>query len=146
MPKINFNVPFINELGETVMQTKIDAKKVKVNSDGRQVPQIVTNDDGTVVQEPVQVKDMLLKILTMPFEGDEKVPFGDRAKRGKLARKVMTSSSANYTLPQLTVIQELAGKAGSTTLIAQLDDLINGSDEASETADPEKAATTEKAA
>jgi hypothetical protein len=132
MPKINFNTPFINENGDQVMQAKVDVKKAKLSPQGVQIPHIVTNEDGTVVQDAVLVKDMLVKILTLNFENDDKISFGDRAKRGKLARKIMTSSTANYTVPQLTIIQELSAKAGSTTLLAQLDDLINGSGDGEE--------------
>lgn len=129
MPKINFNVPFINELGEPVQQTKTDPKKTKVDAaSGRQIPHIVTNDDGTVMMETVMVKDQLVKILTMPFEGDEKLPFGDRVKRGKLARKVMTSSTANYRTEELTTIKELSARIGSVTLLTQLDALIEGNE------------------
>lgn len=144
MAKINFNTPFLNENGEPILKAKLDGKKVKQAPDGRMIPIALTNEDGTVAQEPIHIKDMLHSILMAPFEGDDKVPFGERAKRGKLARKIVTSSTANYRTEELTTIQELTAKIGSTALVSQLDDLINGVEE--KTANPTETDGKEKAA
>lgn len=142
MPKVNFNVPFVNELGQPVTQIKVDNKKLKFNSNGQPVPEFVIDEEGNAVQDTIMIKDMIVKILLQGFEGDDKLSFSERAKRGKLARKVQTSSSANYAAAQLTSIEELAAKSASTILIAQLDDLINGSDDID--AVEEKTASEEK--
>jgi hypothetical protein len=129
MPKINFNVPLLSETGETVQQVKTNPKKQKLNAQGGLQPEVVVDAEGFVVLEDVTVKDILLKVLGAPYQGDEAVPFGERAKRGKLARKIATSNTANYRTEELTTIQDLSAKVGSTPLLAQLDDLINGVEE-----------------
>lgn len=143
MPKINFNVPFVNETGEVVQQVKFDNKKLKVNQQGQASATMVLDTEGNAVQEPVLIKDMLVRILSTNFEGDEKLPFGDRVRRGKLARKIATSSSASYRNEDLATIQELSAKIGSTALLAQLSDLIDGPDDV---VDPPEAESSEKAA
>lgn len=140
MPKINFNIPLLTETGEEVTRPVTLKKKLKPGAKGQIEQQYETDADGHIVLEPVRIKDLVVQILAAPYEGDEKVSFSDRAKRGKLARKVATSSTANYRTEELNAIQELAAKAGSTTLLAQIDDLINGPDEAKEEAEDKKPA------
>ncbi len=130
MPKINFNVPFIGEDGEPVTKIKIEKKKIKVGPKGETVPTVITDSDGNAKMEPVQVKDLLVQILNGSYQGDEALPFGDRVKRGKLAKKVAGNSTANYTVEELGVITEFSAKAGATPLLVQLDELINGDEKA----------------
>ena len=130
MPIINFNTPFVNEKGETVMRVKVDEKKTKLDENGNGFPKIVTDEEGHAVQEVCTVADMLTKILHKPYAGDEAMSFKDRAFRGKLARKVATSDEKHYSDKELMIIEELSSKAGATMLLAQLDDLIHGGNEA----------------
>lgn len=139
MAKINFNVPLLNEKGEEVQRVKMDQKKLKKNEQGQLVAQTVFDKDGTAVLETVYMRDMLVQILSTPFEGDEKVPFGDRVKRGKLCRKVATSSTANYNPKEISTIEDLSAKIGSTALLTQLDVLINGDADESDVAEGEAA-------
>lgn len=128
MPKINFNVPFTNETGETIRRPAFDKTKTKAGANGTLQQQVIMDAENNVVMEDVQVRDMLIQILSNAYQGDEALPFADRVKRGKLARKVATSNEANYRTEELTIIQDLSAKSGSTTFLAQLDDLINGED------------------
>lgn len=138
MPKINFNVPFVDETGVVVTQPKINPKKTRISPDGRQIPHVEMDAENNAILETVIIKDQLVKILNMPYEGDDKLPFGDRVKRGKLARKISTSSTANYTVNELNMIQELSAKTSSTVFLTQLDEIINGVSEDSDA--PQEAA------
>jgi len=124
MPKINFNVPFLNEKGEPIKQLKVDPDKIKIAANGQAMPAVESDADGNAILEIIYVKDLLAKVLNMTFEGDAKTSFSDRAKRGKLARKIQTNSSVNYTDAEIEIIQDLCAKSGSTILLAQLDDLF----------------------
>lgn len=126
MPKINFNVPFLNESGLFVMRVKVDEKQTKVDAHGNGFPKIVTDEEGHAIQEPTTIREMLIKILHKQYAGDEQLPFKDRAMRGKLARKVANKDETHYSDKELEIIEELSSKAGSTMLLAQLDDLIHG--------------------
>lgn len=94
--------------------------------------------------ENVMVNDMLVQVLDSAFEGDNNLPFPDRAKRGKLSRKVADTTKGslkNYSIEELAVIKELTAKIGASTLIAQLDDIIEG-----EQAEEEKPQKSEEVA
>lgn len=130
MPKLNFNVPFLTETGEPVTQIRSDKKKLKIDErTGQGTPEVCRDEQGNAIQDDVLIKDMLARILNAGFEGDDKVSFSDKAKRGKLARKIVSSSTANYRTEELNIIQELSAKAASTALITQIDEIINGKDE-----------------
>ena len=127
MPNINFNVPFLNEKGEPIMRIKTDATKIRIQPDGQARPAVCLQDDGlTAVQEVTMVKEPLAHILNMPFPGDDKVPFADKAKRGKLARKIQAEGEIHYTDAEVAIIRDLTEKSGTTVLLAQLDDLLIG--------------------
>jgi hypothetical protein len=102
--------------------------KAKTGPTGQIVPTVVMDDEGSAVLDAVVVKDLVAQILNTSYQGDDQLSFADRALRGKLARKVSTSSSANYRTEELALIQELSAKAGSVILITQIDDIINGPD------------------
>ncbi len=143
--KINFNTPLINENGLPVMRMKTHKDKYKINQNGQPTPELVLDAEGQPVQEEVMVREVLVQVLNHAHDGDSLIDFSKRAKRGKLARKISTSSTANYRTEDLQTIQELSAKVGSTALLAQLDDLINGVDE-SEAPESAEAKSGEQAA
>jgi hypothetical protein len=126
MPKINFDVQLVTETGESVTRPKIDNRKIKVQANGNAQAEILKDLDGNVVLENVMVKDLLTQILSAAYPGDDQIPFQDRVKRGKLARKIATSKEANYRTEELAIIEDLSSKVASTALITQLDGLMNG--------------------
>lgn len=126
MPKINFNVPFINELGEPITQIKTDPKKLKIQPNGQALPEVQLDENGNAQQEPIMVKDLVARILNMNHVGDESVAFDDKVKRGKLARKIQAVGTQNYPAEEIAIIRDLSARAGTTVLIAQLDDLLAG--------------------
>jgi len=127
MPKINFNVPFFNELNEPVTQIKTDNKKAKFNpKDGSPIPHIVTDENGDVVLENIIVRDLLVKILNQSYSGDDLLQFDERVKRAKLAKKIQDNNSVNYSVAELEMIQSFSAKSASTILLGQIDELING--------------------
>lgn len=131
--KIDFNVPFITETGDIVRRPAIDKTKSKMDQNGNLTPVHVVDADGLVVQEPVLVRELIAQVLNASYEGDEKLEFPVRAARGRLARKVSDGSKGslkNYTTEELNTIKTLVAKVGSTPLITQLDDLIEGVPEA----------------
>ena len=129
MPKINFKIPFINEAGQPVMRVKVDEKQTKIDQHGNGFPKIVTDEEGHAIQEPTTIREMLVKILHKQYAGDEQLPFKDRSYRGKLARKIANREETHYSEKELEIIEDLSSKAGSTMLLAQLDDMIHGGQE-----------------
>lgn len=131
MPKINFNVPFLNEKGEPVKRGKVDPDKITALPDGRmQMPFMV--EDGNIVMEDVPLRDLIVQTLTHYFAEDSNLSFQERAKRGKLAKKVQNNDAINYTAEELLTIQQMAAKASvSVAFIEQLDAIINPSAEES---------------
>lgn len=140
MPKINFNTPFLNEAGDPVMKVKVDEKKTKFAADGRAIPHIVTDEEGNAIQEASLLKDMLVAVLHRGFPGDESLAFDEKARRGKLARKIARNSSAHYTDKEIELIKELTARAGSTMMIAHIDDLVNDTPKAPQEKTEEKSA------
>jgi hypothetical protein len=126
MPHINFNVPFVNESGEPIMQVKLDQKNLKIGANGQATAFPLVDAEGNVQQEPASVRDHLVRILNRAYPGDDAVSMADKATRGKLARKVQNNNSCHYSDKEIAIIEEFAGKAATTTLAAQLDDLIHG--------------------
>lgn len=126
MPHINFNTPFVNELGEPVQKVKMNNKNLKIGPNGQPMVLPICDQDGNVEQETAIVRDFLVSMLTRQYPGDESVSMQDKAKRGKLARKVQNNNSVHYTDKEIDIIVELAGRGATTTLAAQLEDLISG--------------------
>lgn len=126
MSKINFNVPFLNESGQEIHRPITNEKKLRYTPDGRAVPEVQKDAEGFAVLKVITVREMLVQILTTPLKGDEAVSYSDKVRRGKLARKIETSNTANYTPKDLAMIEELASQMASVTLLAQIDDLLNG--------------------
>lgn len=123
MPRLNFNVPFLDETGEPIMQPKLDKKATEKNN-GAAV--FEKDADGNNITEPVTVKSMLVRVLMTQFDGDKDLDFETKAKRGKLLRRIQNSSEVNYKPEELTVIQLLVAKAQTNVLfVAQVDDIIN---------------------
>lgn len=127
MPKLNFNTPFMNEEGKAVMKLRTDDSRIKVDPQtGNATPHVETDENGVAIQDPTMIKDMLVKILTRGYVGDDQKPFEEKAARGKLARKIANNSTVHYTYKEIGIIKEFAARAGSTTLITQLGDIIDG--------------------
>jgi hypothetical protein len=126
MPKINFNVTFVNEVGEPIQRVKFEIKKIKVGEDGQAAPKPVVDEEGFAVHENVPVKELLVQILQMPYPDDKDQSFEERAKRGKLAQKIANNNSASYNENDIALIEEYAKRNASTPLLAQLSDLLLG--------------------
>lgn len=137
MTKINFNVPFRDVNGEPIREAVTNKEKQRVNN-GQLIPEVIVDEEGNVVFEEISFKQVVQSILLAPYQGDENLPFGDRVKRGKLAKKVATSSTANYRPEELVMITELAAKSKATLVLLQLDELINDEDVAVVAADSEQ--------
>lgn len=137
MSKINFNVSFRDVNGEPIREAATNKEKQRVNN-GQLIPEVIVDEEGNVVFEDISFKQVVQSILLAPYQGDENLPFGDRVKRGKLAKKVASSSTANYRPEELVMITELAAKSKATLVLLQLDELINGDDAAVVVADSEQ--------
>lgn len=142
--KINFNVPFLDVNGQPVTQNKIDPKKSKMGPNGP-MPHFITDKEGNIEQEEVTMRAIVVEALLQPYPDDENVKFEEKQKRGKLARKVQTSSTAKYNEKETLLIKELAARSKSTLVLLQLSDLIDGNDEETQP-DAAESETTEKAA
>lgn len=134
MPKINFSVPYLNSAGAPIMRPKTDESKLKTDEQGSISATLVKDENGELVQEQVLVRDMLVSILQRGYVGDDKLPFEERSKRGKLARKIQNNNSASYNDNEIKVIEEFSAKAGTTMLLAQLDDMIHGPEKSEDAA------------
>lgn len=132
MPKkIDFNVPFLTTINEPVRRPKLDKNKMMYDEKGQQRLAAVLDENGVQVMEDVMLKDMLVSVLDAPFEGDHQMPFDERVKRGKLARKVYDSTNAslkNYSDEELALLKDLTGKIGATSLLLQLQEAIEKSE------------------
>ena len=138
MTKINFNVPFRDLNGEPIREAKTNKEKQRLNANGQMVPDVIVDENENIVFEEISFKQVVQSILLAPYQGDENLEFGVRVKRGKLAKKVATSSTANYRPEELVMITELAAKSKATLVLLQLDELINGEEVAIVAADSEQ--------
>lgn len=133
MPKIDFNVPFIDETGQAVRKPKIDKSKTRVGQNGQLFNIPVTDAEGFVEYEDVLLKDILATAINSNVEGDDKMTYPERVLRGKLARKLSDSSKGslkNYSTEQLLMIKDTVTRAqGSPALAAQIEELIEGNSE-----------------
>ncbi len=149
MAKYNFNVALLDSKGEPQKKVKLDTSKVRPGSQpGHVMREVVKDKKGMVVMETIVLKDVLAEVVNGSY-ADEKLTHADKVRRGKLVRKLSTSSTANYRADDLETIQELLVKSEATpTIIAQVDEIINGEDPeyASERTDEEAAAEAEAAA
>lgn len=129
MPKINFNTPYLDFTGEPVLQPKFNKSKGKFGDNGQFTFEPVRDENGDLVLETMNLRNIVAETLLQPYPGDESMDFSERAIRGKLARKIMNSSTANYRDKDIAMIKDLAGRSKATLVLAQLDLLINGEDE-----------------
>ncbi len=114
--KIDFNKPFISDSGNPSTRQKLDTSKQKMLPDGKIVPEMIVDKDGYIQLEPLSIGMFLSGVLNANYEGDQAIPFNDRVRRGKLARKVgdvTNGSLKNYSPDEIMMIKEYAGKGGS---------------------------------
>lgn len=134
MPKVDFNVPLLESDGAPAQKPKTVKNKFRVAPNGQLIPQYILDAEGHVEYEPVTVREVVNVAINAPIEGDDRTP-EEVVKRGKLARKVndITKGSAkNYSVEELRMIKERTAKIGSTELVTQLDDIIEGGDDKKE--------------
>lgn len=123
MPRLNFNVPYLNEKGDPIMQPKIDKEKTEKNNGATVFEKDV---DGNNITEPVLIKDMLVRVMMSHFDGDKDMDFDNKSKRGKLIRRIQNSDEVNYKDDELEIIKTLVAKSNTNVLlVAQVDDIIN---------------------
>lgn len=129
MPKIDFNVPVLQQDGSPQMRTKIDRTKIKVDKDGRQSAEPIIDSDGYIVQEPATLAELLSSILDNVFIGEETLKAEDRIFRGKLCRKIADRtplSRKNYYGDELQLLRDCMMKAQASPMIFnQVEELIS---------------------
>jgi hypothetical protein len=126
MPSINFNVEFKDVKGAVVLEPVVDNENFEVDEKGQRISIAKIDDSGKPIMKPVVVRDLVANLLLANYQGDESLPFTDRAKRGYIAQKVINNEAVNYTTEELSLIQSLAAKSRSTLVLFQLDKIING--------------------
>lgn len=146
MAKINFNTPLFDEEGQPQMRAKTDPKSKKYDSNGNFTVDLLKDEAGNLVYEGVMVKDVLYKMLRAHFAGDEKIEYGEKVKRDRLARKIATSSTANYRQEEIKMLEEFAARAGGIAFIGQFDDIVNGTESQEEPTEESKPAAKKKTA
>lgn len=124
MPKVNFNTPFVDINGEPVKEAKVDTTKARKGDKGGIEHDLKVDENGEVVYEVLNFKSILSNTLLSPYPGDENVPYCDRVKRGKLAKKIVSSSTANYRQEEIDMLRELVAKSKSTLVLLQFDELL----------------------
>lgn len=132
MPKINFNVPLTDVTGEIVNQPVIDKTRTLIAPNGQPYHPNKLDEDNKPMMQPVLIKDMVARVLNSPLKDDDKLERDAKVNRGRLARKVVSNSTANYTIDQVKIIQDLCATISSIEFLTQLDDIINGEPKASE--------------
>ena len=135
--KINFNVPVLDEEGNPSYEVATDRKNMKLDATGKLSAPYMRdpNDPTKPLMKEVTVKELLYKMLNNKSELEESGSFSEQAKRNKLARKIATSSTANYRTEELELIKKVSGLYASYELVGQLEDLIEGSGKEDDTAE-----------
>lgn len=118
---INFNTPFISELGEPVRRVRYDHTKTNLDADGNQVPTVAVDDDGNVIYETVTVKELVIQCLYAQTK--DNASFDDKAFAGRIARKIASDSSYYYDI-EIAAIKHAVGRIAAVALVAQVADLI----------------------
>lgn len=130
MTKLNFNVPYLDEKGDPVQNVKRE-KKNQFDDKGNVYNPIMKDANNNPVMETMTVREMISKTLRGNYAGDEAIAFGEKVKREKLARKLLTSSTANYRDVDTIMIKDYVAKGGNVLLAGQVEDIIEPpSDEA----------------
>ena len=128
MPKIDFNVPVLQQDGNPQMRAKVDHAKIKMYAQGRPESLPVMDADGFVVQETLMLRELLSNLINQIFIGEESIGHDERLARGKLSRKIMDgteSSCKNYSFDEIKIIKNALIKSQTPPLIlAQVDEVI----------------------
>ena len=144
MPKINFNVPFIDKDGKPQRRMQADRTRTRIGPEGQLIVPPVVDAEGIVQYEDVMVKDLLIEAVNANLPGDDKLTHSERLDRGKLVRKLNDStpgSEMNYSTEQLAMIKDVITRGQATpTFVAQIEELIEGDNTAQPRGGKKKAA------
>lgn len=125
--KVDFNIPLLDPRGKTVYEVRRDVTKQKPNAYGQLEAQPVLDADGCALLDVVTLADVVLGVLQDSYEGDDKLPARERIHRQRLSDRVFNGET-EFTLYDLTLIQDLAAKKRSTLVLGRLDEVINPKD------------------
>lgn len=130
MAKYNFNVALLDEKGNPQQKVKLDNAKMKEGDrPGLLRREVIKDEDGNAVMENIILKDVLCGIINSTYPGEENLTQAERVRRGRLVRKLATSSTANYRADDIQTIEELLVKSNaSPTIVAQVQDIVHGID------------------
>lgn len=143
---MNLNVVLKGLDGEPIEQLKRDKRGKPVtepvlDDDGKPVPSV--DDKGNVVPgkfdkqnvwEQVFLKDVIGNAIGNRYEElDKEADYAVMQNRGKLARKIISSSTTKYTPDEMKTIEEFIGSHCGPIVAAHYDEIKNG-DEPNEAA------------
>lgn len=165
--KLNLNVPLVGLNNDPIEQPKKNKRGDEIITEDRLdkhgKPIFERDEKGNVifdknekgepveprieqqeVYEIVQLKDVIGNAVGNRYESDKDVNYSPFLQRGKLAKKIVNSSTANYTHDDIKTIEEYIAMNCGTIVAAQFDEILNGKDE--ELADDSGKKNKEKAA
>lgn len=123
--KFNFNVPVKGINGDFIEQPKVDKR-------GEAVSEEFTNEKGElakrIVWENVNLRKVLAEAVGNRYESDKGIEAKDLIARGKLARKLINSNTAKYTLEELNIIESCIAKVCGAIIASAYDEIVNPDD------------------
>lgn len=144
MPKLNFNVPFIDKDGKPQRKMIVDRSKTRVNENGSIFVPPVTDAEGVVQYEDVTVAELLMDATNANLPGDDKMTHADRLARGKLVRKLndkTPNSDKNWTVDELVMIKDVITRGQATpAFLFAVEEIIEADPKASGSKGKKKAA------